>query len=84
MPQTFLESTALSRVNYDAVSQCLEVEFRDRTICQYSGVPAEIHAALLDAESKGKFFNTAIRNRFPFVPLPPSPANSRHKYSYLT
>jgi hypothetical protein len=83
MPQTFFESTALPRVNYDAVSQCLEVEFRDRTIYRYSGVSAEIHAALLDAESQGKFFNTAIRNRFPFVPLPPSPAPSRHKYSHL-
>jgi hypothetical protein len=76
MQQTFLESTALSRVNYDAVSQCLEVEFGDRTIYRYSGVSAEIHAALLDAESKGKFFNTAIRNRFPFVPSRPPPVQS--------
>ena len=74
MRQTFSDSTALSRVIYYAASQCLEVEFRDHTIYQYSGVTAEIYAALLAAESKGKFFNTAIRNRFPFVPLTPSPA----------
>lgn len=69
MQQTFFESTVLSRVNYDAASQCLEVEFRDHTIYQYRGVSPEIHAALIGAASKGKFFNTAIRNRFPFVPL---------------
>jgi len=69
MKQTFFESTALSRVNYDAVSRCLEVEFHDHTIYQYSGVSAEIHAALLAAESKGTFFNTVIQNRFPFAPM---------------
>ena len=83
MRQTFFESTALSRVKYDAVSQCLEVEFRNHTIYQYRGVPAEIHAALLDAESKGKFFNTAIRGRFPFVPLPLH-LQCRYKYRHLS
>lgn len=69
MPQTFLKSTALARVSYDAAAQSLEVEFRDRTIHQYCGVPVELHAALLAAESKGNFFNVAIRSRFPSTPV---------------
>ena len=69
MQQTSVESTALVRVSYDAAAQRLAVEFRDRTIHQYRGVPAELHAGLLAAESKGKFFNAAIRNRFPSAPI---------------
>jgi hypothetical protein len=69
MQQTLFESSALFRVNYDAGARLLEVEFRDHTIYRYRGVSAETHAALLGAESKGKFFNTAIRNRFPFVAM---------------
>jgi KTSC domain len=52
MQQTFFESSALFRVNYDAVAGLLEVEFRDHTIYRYRGVSAEMHAALLGAESK--------------------------------
>ena len=69
MPQPFVESTALARVSYDADTQHLEVEFRDRRIYAYRGVPAELYAALLGAESKGKFFNAAIRSRFAFGPI---------------
>jgi KTSC domain len=76
MQQTFFESSALFRVNYDAVAGLLEVEFRDHTIYRYRGVSAEMHAALLGAESKGKFFNTAIRNQFPFVCDAPSHPSS--------
>jgi hypothetical protein len=65
MQTTLLESTALARVSYDEVTQGLEAEFRDQTIYQYCGVPPEVYAALLRAESKGRFLNAAIRDRFP-------------------
>jgi len=69
MQEPFVKSTAMARVSYDAGTQRLEVEFHDRKIYAYRGVPAELYAALLDAESKGKFFNTAIRSRFAFVSI---------------
>jgi len=37
---------------------------------QYFGVPVTVHAALLDAPSKGSYFNLAIRGRYPFVRVP--------------
>jgi lysyl-tRNA synthetase class 2 len=69
MQQPFVKSTALSRVSYDATSAFLEVEFHDHRIYGYCDVPGELYAALLRAESKGKFFNAEIRDRFRFVPV---------------
>jgi len=62
-----VESTSLATVAYDAERELLQIEFRDRTIYQYFGVPAEVHAALLQAPSKGRYFNRALRGRFPYA-----------------
>jgi hypothetical protein len=63
---TPIESTALRTVAYDAATQHLEVEFRDRSAYRFIGVPAELHAALLTSSSKGGFFNRRIRRCFRF------------------
>jgi hypothetical protein len=60
----------------------LELEFCNRAIYQYFGVPAAVHQALLDASSKGRYFNQAIRGRFPYRLIPdfgtmPSDAEAR-------
>jgi hypothetical protein len=60
-----VESTTLATVAYDADRELLQIEFRDRTVYQFSTVPAHIHAALLSAPSKGRYFNRFIRGRFP-------------------
>lgn len=67
MQPTLVESAAIATVAYDAGSGLLQLEFRDRTIYQYSGVPAAVHKALLRAPSKGDYFNRAIRGQFPCV-----------------
>lgn len=67
MPLAAVESTLLAAVAYDASRQILELEFRDRTIYQFFGVPAEIHDALLCAPSKGQYFNRAIRGKFRYA-----------------
>ncbi len=59
-----VESTSLATVAYDAGRELLQIEFRDRAIYQYFSVPAEVHAALMCAPSKGSYFNRAIRGRF--------------------
>lgn len=67
MKTTILESTTLATVAYDAARALLQVEFVDRAVYQYFGVPAEVHDALLRAPSKGRFFNSAIRGRFTYA-----------------
>jgi hypothetical protein len=59
-----VESTTLATVAYDEALKLLQLEFRSRAIYQYFNVPVAVHAALLDAESKGSYFNRIIRGGF--------------------
>lgn len=66
---TAVESTMLATVAYDEAREVLRLEFCSRAIYEYSDVPAAVHAALLNAPSKGGYFNLAIRGRFPYRPI---------------
>ena len=72
MHPTAVESTSLATVAYDAHAKLLQLEFCNRVIYQYFGVPATVHEALLRAPSKGQYFNHAIRGKFPYA-LSPRP-----------
>jgi hypothetical protein len=61
-----VESTTLATVAYDETSQALQLEFCSRAVYLYFDVPAAVHQALLGAPSKGRYFNHAIRGRFPY------------------
>jgi hypothetical protein len=67
MKLTVVESTSLATVAYDANRELLQIEFCDRTIYRYRHVPADVHAALLRAPSKGSYFNRVIRGQFVFT-----------------
>jgi hypothetical protein len=64
-----VESTTLATVAYDEARELLQLEFCSRAVYLYFGVPAAVHQALLDAPSKGRYFNRAIRGRFPYRPV---------------
>jgi hypothetical protein len=70
MDVTVVASTTLSTIAYDGIRNLLQLEFRSRAVYQYFGVPVAVHEALLDAPSKGSYFNLAIRGRYPFVRVP--------------
>ena len=59
-----VESSSLASVGYDATSRVLEVEFRHGAVYRYRDVPPETSAALLSAESKGRFLNEEIRSLY--------------------
>ena len=59
-------STNLHSVGYDEQTQTLEVQFMGGSVYQYYGVPANTHGQLMQAPSKGQFFNTYIRRSYPF------------------
>jgi hypothetical protein len=69
-----VESTIVASVAYDARRERLQIEFRDRTVYQYFGVPAEVHDALMRAPSKGRCFNSLIRGRFDYSLMPNDPS----------
>jgi KTSC domain-containing protein len=61
-----VESTTLVAVGYDENLKRLQLEFCSRAVYLYFGVPAAVYEALLDAPSKGRYFNGTIRGRYPY------------------
>ncbi len=59
-----VESTTLASISYDAGERMLELEFTSMSVYRYRDVPAALHAELLTAPSKGRFFNQRIRGLF--------------------
>jgi hypothetical protein len=66
MLATAVESTTLATVGYDATVQLLWLEFRSHAVYCYLDVPAAVYHALLEADSKGAYFNRHIRGCFPY------------------
>jgi len=66
-----VESRTLSAVLYWPDQRHLDLRFPSGRVYRYFDVPAQCYRELLAAESKGQYFNTCIRNCFPFQPLPP-------------
>ena len=59
-------SSTLATIAYDRTGELLQLEFNSHAIYQYFRVPATVHTALLRAPSKGRYFNQAIRGKFPY------------------
>jgi hypothetical protein len=64
-----LQSTSLASALYDPLQRCLEIQFRSGERYLYFQVPPACYQRLLQADSKGSYFNRCIRNRFPYQHL---------------
>lgn len=62
-----VDSSNLQSVGYDSETKTLEVQFNyaDR-IYHYLEVPQEIFDGLMAAESKGKFLQQNVKNRYEY------------------
>lgn len=59
-----VSSSALKSVGYHEAKEILEVEFHKfGDVYRYFGVPKNAYRRLMQAKSKGRFFNRRIRNR---------------------
>ena len=67
MPSTNWNSSLLADAVYHPDSEELELVFHSGAIYRYRAVPRQIYQDLLHAESKGIYFNSMLRNRFPYV-----------------
>lgn len=65
--RTPVESASIASIGYARAGRALEIEFRGGALYRYSGVPESVHAGLLAAESKGRYFSQRIRGRYEFV-----------------
>ena len=66
MQRAFVESTTLRSAGHDAQSAVLELQFRNGAVYQYLLVPPKVYRDLLEARSKGGYFNQNIRGRYPY------------------
>jgi hypothetical protein len=58
-----VESSVIRAVGHTRV---LEIEFESGRVYQYYDVPEDIYNAMLSSDSKGRYFNQHIRDKFPY------------------
>jgi hypothetical protein len=61
-----LQSSMMTFAKYDDDACELDITFTSGKTYRYLEVPVEIYEGLLDAESKGEFFNDSIKDEFNF------------------
>ena len=61
-----VDSTAIQAIDYDEGRAKLLVRFISGERYVYVGVPGEVCRSFLDADSKGRFFQAEIRDRYPY------------------
>jgi KTSC domain len=59
-----VQSSMMTFVKYDDDARELDITFTSGKTYRYLEVPLEIYDGLLDAESKGEFFNDNIKDEF--------------------
>ncbi len=64
-----VDSTAISEIDFDAERGKLLVRFISGERYVYVGVPGEVCRSFVEADSKGRFFQAKIRDRYPFNKL---------------
>ncbi len=62
----FVESSNIEQVGYDADSMELHIQFKNSGLYVYLEVPLAIYESLMNADSKGSFFNREIKKVFRF------------------
>ena len=61
---TDVESSFIAAVGHDAAERALVVRMASGRTYRYRGVGAEVFAQMLDAESKGEFYNAHIKRNY--------------------
>ena len=65
-----IESKLLAAAAYVAPRRILYLRFQSGEVYRYFTFPADQFRELLEAESKGRYFLSHIRNRFPYQKPP--------------
>jgi hypothetical protein len=56
-----VESSNIAAIGYDDEEQALFIEFNSGSTYKYIDVPFAMYEAFMDADSKGRFFHSNIR-----------------------
>ena len=63
-------SSMMRSVGYDEDHAVLEIEFVTGHVYRYHAVPKRDWQGLMDAESKGRYFEAHIRDKYPMKRIP--------------
>ena len=63
-------SSMMRSAGYDEAHAVLEIEFITGHVYRYHAVPRRDWQGLLNAESKGRYFDTCIRDKYPTMRVP--------------
>jgi hypothetical protein len=63
-------------VNYDEGSRRLVVTFRSGVVYEYTDVPRDVYLGITAAPSRGVYFSTYVKDRYPFRVTTSGPAGS--------
>ena len=66
MNRRLVSSSSVTSIGYDPKTETLEIEFGSGRVYQYYDVPANLHDEIMQAPSKGQFFNTHIKDGYSF------------------
>lgn len=64
MDRISVRSSNIRSVGYDLASSTLEIEFNSGSVYQYLNVPADEYEGLMNASSKGRYFNSNIKGTY--------------------
>lgn len=62
-----VKSSDIASVGYDELTLTLEIEFKNGSIYEYYRVPKAVYLALMNADSKGKYFRKYIRGNHMYI-----------------
>jgi hypothetical protein len=68
-----VNSTAINEVKYNFEHDALEVEFVNKSKYIYKDVPEHVFKGIKDSDSKGKFINQYILNKYKYEAIPSAP-----------
>lgn len=61
-----VDSSSIATVGYAPTTHVMEVVFRRGATYRYFDVPALVFTELLAAPSKGRYFNSRVKNRYAY------------------
>lgn len=60
-----VNSSDIYSVDYDENNHILTICFHSNWVYEYSNVPSSVYNRLITASSKGRFFHTYIKDKYP-------------------
>jgi hypothetical protein len=60
-----ISSSAIAAVGYDDATRQMKIRFVAGHTYDFCGVPRSVFEGLLDAASKGRYYNEHIKDRYP-------------------